>query len=409
MRLAWSLVLLVSIAAPAASDTIVLKNGKVIEADRAWYQGSQLYYERNGATFGLPRSLVERLEQRASPQPAPDPDVEQARRQLVAGDLVGANRRLRAAVGRDPQSLQAWQGLTEANLALGDARAARESALQAVRLDPRNARSQALLGDAALAMGDRAGAEAAYRQSLQLTEDPGIRRKLGDVAPAPSHPTRGAQFRLRYDGGVNEPLGTAVLRSLTEAYAEFARRLGGSPGDPISVVLRTGERLSEAGLPEWADAVNDGEIRVPVQGLEMPTPRLLRILRHELAHSFIAARTGGNCPIWLQEGISQWLEGGDPHREDAQLVPLASQGRLASLVTLEGPFDRLAETDAELAYSQSLSAVAFILKNSGEAGLVRLLSALGDRIPSEEAIPVALALSYPELQRAWAQSLLARR
>lgn len=410
MRRARPLAVLVSLlACRATADTITLKNGHVIQADRAWYQGSQLYYERNGATFGVPREMVQKLEQRATPEPAADPDVEQARRLLAGGDPVGATRRLRAAVARDPRSLPAWQALAEANLALGDARASREAALQAVRLDPRNARSQGLLGDAAAAMGDRSGAEAAYRQSLELKDDAGVQKKLGDVAPAPSEPSRGAQFRVRYDGGVNEPLGNAVLKELSGAYAEFARRLGGSPGDPITVVLKTGERLSEEGLPQWADGVNDGEIRVPVQGLAAPSPRLLRVLRHELAHSFIAARTGGNCPVWLQEGISQWLEGGDPGREDLRLAALARRGGLLSLVSLEGPFDGLATTEAELAYAQSLSAVNFILVNSGEAGLVRLLSALGDRMPSEEAIPVALALSYPELQKAWAQSLVARR
>jgi hypothetical protein len=49
--------------------------------------------------------------------------------------------------------------------------------------------------------------------------------------------------------------------------------------------------------------------------------------------------------------------------------------------------------------------VGYILRRSGEAGIVRLLSALGDRIPSEEALPVALALSYPELQKGWSDSL----
>jgi hypothetical protein len=294
---------------------------------------------------------------------------------LANGDPVGATRRMRAAVARDPRSLPAWQALAEASLALGDARTARDAALQAVRLETRNPRSQSL---------------------------------LGDVAPVPARPTGGAQFRLQYDGGVNEPLGQAVLKSLSEAYAEFTRRLGTSPSGPISVVLQTGEKLSEAGVPQWAEGVNDGEIRVPVQGLDAPSPRLLRVLRHELAHSFIAARTGGNCPAWLQEGISQWLEGGDPGREDARLSPLARQGRLASLVTLEGPFDDMTEPDAEIAYAQSLSAVNYILVRSGDAGLVRLLAALGDRIPSEEALPVALAMSYPELQKAWAQSLATR-
>jgi len=49
--------------------------------------------------------------------------------------------------------------------------------------------------------------------------------------------------------------------------------------------------------------------------------------------------------------------------------------------------------------------VAHILRQSGEIGLVRLLSALGDRTPSEEALPVALALSYPELQKSWGDAL----
>jgi hypothetical protein len=142
-----------------------------------------------------------------------------------------------------------------------------------------------------------------------------------------------------------------------------------------------------------------------VQGLAAPTPRLVRVLRHELAHSFIAARTGGNCPTWLQEGISQWLEGGEPTREDARLARAAREGHVLSLASLEGPFDNLTEPDAELAYAQSLSAVAHIVKRSGEPGLVRLLAALGDRLPSEEALPVALALSYPELQKSWLASL----
>ncbi len=389
----------------ARADTITLTNGRVIEADRAWYQGTQLYYEKNGATFGVPRSLVQKLVPTASAQPPSDPDVEKAHQRLAAGDPVAAIRLLRASVARDPRSLVGWQALAEASLALGDARAARDAALQAVRLDPRNARSQSLVGDAYTAMGDRPSAEAAYRNSLELRPDPDVQRKLGDVAPAPAQPSRGVQFRLQYDGGVNEPLGSAVIRVLSEAHAEFVRRLGSRPPDPITVVLQTGAQLSEAGVPDWAEGVNDGEIRVPVLGLEAPTPRLVRVLRHELAHSFIAARTGGNCPTWLQEGISQWLEGGDPAREDARLAGAAREGRLLSLVTLEGPFDSLREPDAELAYAQSLSAVGFILKRSREAGLVRLLSALGDRLPSEEALPVALALSYPELQRAWADSL----
>jgi hypothetical protein len=58
-----------------------------------------------------------------------------------------------------------------------------------------------------------------------------------------------------------------------------------------------------------------------------------------------------------------------------------------------------------VAYAASLSAVAHVIRKRGEAGVVRLVSALGDKLPSEEALPVALALSYPEFQAVWAEHL----
>jgi hypothetical protein len=132
---------------------------------------------------------------------------------------------------------------------------------------------------------------------------------------------------------------------------------------------------------------------------------LIAVLRHELGHSFIRARTGGNCPTWLQEGISQWLEGGDPRRDDAVVAAALRQGRLLPLLTLEGPFQSLPPDQVSLAYAESLSAVAQIARTRGEGAIVRLLAGLGDRLPAEEALPVALALSYPEFQKSWEDSL----
>jgi hypothetical protein len=290
----------------AWADRIVLTNGRVIEADRAWWDGGQLRYEKNGGAYGLPRSLVRSVEPDASPG-APPPGV----------------------VPAPP--------------------------VPAVTPPPRS-------------------------------------------APA-------AQFRIRYDGGFNEPLGLAVLDVLSQAYKEYARRLGFAPDDPVTVILQMGTAFQEGGAPEWAAGTNDGTIRVPVHGLDGPSPQLARVLRHELAHSFIAARTAGNCPTWLQEGIAQWLEGGDPGRQDAFVAEAAASGRLLPLLTLEAPFQSLAATEVPLAYAESLSAVAHIIRIRGEAGVGRLLAGLGDRLPSEEALPVALALSYPEFQKSWEAQL----
>ncbi len=396
-----SLLVVALLGAGAAADTITLTNGHVIDADRAWFEGNEVRYEKNGGIYGVPKTLVVRVDSHSSPAASADPDVLKARERLAAHDPVEATRLSRVALGRDPESLPALQTLAEALLALGDARAARDEAQRAVRLDDRDPRTRALLGDAYAAMGDRAGAEEQYRRSLLLRPDPAVQRKLEDVAPAPARPAQGAQFRIRYDGGVNEPLGVAVLDVLTKAHAEYARRLGFRPEDPVVVLLMMEAGIPEGRVPEWAAGVNDGTIRVPLRGLDRLTPRLTTVLRHELAHSFIAARTGGNCPTWLQEGVSQWLEGGDPNREDAAAAALARDGKLMPLLTLEAPFQTLPPADMATAYAESLSAIAHILRRSGPDGVVRLLAALGDRLPSEEALPTALALSYPEFQKSW--------
>ena len=290
----------------ARADRIILTNGRVIEADRTWYDGAQLRYEKNGGAYGLPRSLVRSVEPDARPGAPP------------------------------------------------------------------------------------AGASPAPSVPL---------------APPPRRNTPAAQFRIRYDGGVNETLGLAVLDALSQAYTEYARRLGFAPEDPVTVILQMGTAFQEGGAPEWAAGTNDGTIRVPVHGLDGPSPQLVRVLRHELAHSFIAARTAGNCPTWLQEGIAQWLEGGDPGRQDAFVAAASTSGRLLPLLTLEAPFQSLPATEVPLAYAESLSAVAHIIRIRGEAGVGRLLAGLGDRLPSEEALPVAIALSYPEFQKSWETQL----
>ena len=395
--------------APGAwADTITLTNGRVIEADRTWYEGTQLRYEKNGGVYGLPRSLVQSIDQR--PQgPTADPDLAQARARLQAGDAMGAERLLRGVLARDRRSIAALQGLAEAQLALGDVPGARESAGRAVAFDDRDPRSHALLGDALAAAGERLAARDAYRRSLALRPEAEVERKVAALtaALATTPPASRAQFRLRYDGGINEPLGTAVLEVLAGAYDNYAARLGFRPDDPITVVLELGTALQDPGAPEWAAGLNDGTIHVPLRGMERLSVALIAVLRHELAHSFIRARTGGNCPTWLQEGIAQWLEGGSPRRDDAVVAAAARQGRLLPLFTLEGPFQSLPPDQVALAYAESLSAVAHIARTRGEGAIVRLLAGLGDRLPAEEALPVALAMSYPELERSWEDALKA--
>jgi tetratricopeptide (TPR) repeat protein len=378
----------------------------VIEADEAWFEGAELRYRRNGAVYAVPRALVARVGAARDGNPYEDPDTRRSRERLAAGDASEALRFARLALFREPSSVPALQALAAAQVALADGERARETARRALALEPGNPLSLELLGDALNDCGDFAGARAQYRLALDVRDTPRVRRKLESLGTSVAS-VSSARFRILYDGGSDEPLGLAVLRVLDSAWEEYQRRLGFFPDLPVTIVLQTATSFRDTTrAPEWAAAWNDGTIRVPVMGLDRPTPGLVRVLRHELAHSFVATRAGAQCPTWLHEGLAQWLEGGDPQREDQALARLARTARLARLESLERPFLGLSEADATTAYAESLSAVAYLLRLRGEPGVRRLIDAIGQGQPAAEALPTTYAMSYGELQRDWEAHLL---
>jgi tetratricopeptide (TPR) repeat protein len=377
-----------------------------MQADEAWFEGTELRYRREGKVFAVPRSLVERVDSADGSPTLVDPDARRSRERLAAGDPAEALRYARLALFRQPASVPSLQALAAAQIALGDVQRARETLSTALRLEPGSPTSLELLGDALVEGGDFAGARDRYRLALDAGGPPSLSKKLDALGTSPAS-VSSARFRIRYDGAADEPLGLLVLRVLDSAWEEYERRLGFAPDLPVTVVLQTATTFRDTTrAPEWAAAWNDGTICVPVMGLDRPTPDLVRVLRHELAHSFVATRCGPSCPTWLQEGLAQWLEGGDPEREDVPLALRARATRLPRLESLERPFVGLAEADATAAYAESLSAVAHLLRLRGVDGIRRLIEAIGGGRPAAEALPEVFALSYGELQRDWEAHLV---
>jgi hypothetical protein len=267
------------------------------------------------------------------------------------------------------------------------------------------------LGAAQLALGDFARARQALDDALAL--EPGNAAALellgGPLGPTPGLPSS-ARYSVRFDGAADEPLGLGVVKVLDETWEDLERKLGFVPQHPVTVVLQTAKAFFDTTrAPGWVAAWNDGTIRIPVAGLDRPTPGLVRVLRHELAHSFVASRTGANCPTWLQEGLAQWLEGGDPGREDAALARLARRNPLPRLASLEEPFVGLSEGQALLAYAGSLSAVSYLIKQYGLDGVRRVIASLALGRTATDALPTALGIGYPDLQSSWEKTLVASR
>jgi hypothetical protein len=215
-----------------------------------------------------------------------------------------------------------------------------------------------------------------------------------------------SHFVLRYHGGASRQLASEVIHTLEDQFQVLKSELRYTPPEQIGVILYTQETFFDVTrVPGWAGGLNDGRIRVPVQGLEIVSDLLARILKHELTHSFVFQKTGGRCPTWLQEGVAQWMEGRRTGADAAQLVAFYQDGKGKPLRYLDGPWMVLSSGQARYAYAWALAVVEAIEADSGSDGLDRLLDAERTETSGESALLQALRTNYSSLDDSTAEYL----
>ena len=407
------------------SDYVLfLTNGRRIEVDRYWEKGEQIFYERNGSTFGFPRKLLDKVEggeigeESAS---AEEPSgfrnavvvesVEAARKFSRDGDLDQAVQQYRRALESEPRALEVRVELGRLYFERGDLAAAQSQFEQAKRIEPGDLRAREGLGDVYYRMRRLPLAIREWQAALAIQPDPGILYKLKKALrendedidfEEVSHP----HFLIRYDGQVNEAIGRIMAAALEEEYFELTRALRFTPRSPLKATLYTNQEfLDVTHAPAWASGLNDGEIKIPVEGLTEMTPKLRRVLRHELTHSFVNAMTSGNCPSWFHEGVAQLQEGSDRIDPYPRLRAAQAEGGILPLWSLEGPLLNFSKEKALLAYSEALAATEYLEARKGRAGLLRILQLLSERHTMNDALKKVVGLDYQELQTAWEADL----
>jgi hypothetical protein len=166
------------------------------------------------------------------------------------------------------------------------------------------------------------------------------------------------------------------------------------------VVLYTQQAFADiTRAPSWVGALNDGRIRVPVQGLTSLTPDLSRILKHELTHSFVQQKTHSHAPVWLNEGIAQWTEGLRSRGNAAVLVQVYDEKQALPLGEMEGSWMQLPSSLASYAYAWALANVEYIVQADGVGDLEKILNSIGEGNSTEAAIQEVLHLNYDELEK----------
>jgi tetratricopeptide (TPR) repeat protein len=411
------------------ADVLYLKNGRSITVDRFWEEGSQVFYELNGSTFGFPKSLLDRVE-REEPVYSQTPaggareetvggmrnetvtrTIDEARQSAQEGDLDKASRLYRQALSVAPDSILGRVELAELFISRGDLKSAQSQLEQAKRVAPDEPTVRDKLGDVYYRRGRTALAIREWQRALELSPNADLLFKLKQALRENEQDIefdelRRPQFLIRYDGVVNEDIGRAVAAALDEEYFDLVREFHFTPQAPVTVILYTNREFAESlDAPSWASAINDGQVRIPVEGIDKLTPKLRQLLRHELTHSFVSARTAGNCPIWFQEGLAQYRAGESPTDLYEILREARDTGTIMPLWSLEGSLMHYSKDQARLAYMESLAATQYVVKRRNRRALTQILDTLADRKTMNEALKKVVGLDYQEFQTAWEADL----
>jgi hypothetical protein len=154
--------------------------------------------------------------------------------------------------------------------------------------------------------------------------------------------------------------------------------------------------------------VNDGKLRIPVEGVSSVTSELARVLKHELAHSFINQLSGGRCPQWLHEGIAQLMEPKSVASHGRRLAELFQQQHEIPFNALEGSFMRFSPLEALVAYDESLAAAEYVNDTYGMSDLRRILERLAEGTSTESALRSTIHSDYGQLEQEVGKYLISR-
>jgi len=460
LSLAVLLLLTTGMSAYACADVIHLKNGRKIWADHVHENGNHVEYEVGEDSYKISKASVESVEAGGvAPAYASAPSGEGATKDLPAfvpedslaghedlatkivhdgkvdldaltaiekeskpelsatayflagkhefehGNLPQARRHFESALRFQPDNSTILNYYAMALARSGNAAAALSFAERSTRANPNSADAFTVLGYVQFSADRTKEAVRTWKKSLELRPDPVVEQYLAKAQREATTEADFAQresshFTLRYEGKQSsEQLRREVVATLESQYDDLVRQLGVAPRANIPVILYTEQAFFDVTqAPSWSGAVNDGKLRIPISGVASMTSDLARVLKHELAHSFVNQASNGRCPTWLNEGVAQAMEGKSLASDGRRIGQLFRTQHAIPYNMLEGSFMRFSNVEAVVAYDESLAAVEYIGQTYGMSDVERILERIGQGSSSEAALRATIHSDYGQLE-----------
>ena len=330
---------------------------------------------------------------------------------LAIREFNAARDSFRSGRSYNEEDVRLWRGEALTLYTQGKYSEAASLLDQALGIDPQNSHVYLLLGKAYYADGRLDEAVDALQRSLEYGGGENVSGFLDKVRrerqiEADMQEEYRGHFQLSFEDGEHaSTIASEIMETLEDAYLEVGSDLAYYPDIRVPVLLyKHRDYASVTRSPDWAGAVYDGKIRLPLAGMQAVDKRLVAILYHEYMHVLVHFMAGGNVPVWLNEGLAEIAGRRIISTPLVDLPAAVESGQLLDWQTLASPFSGLADTRIPLAYEQSYSLASFMVESYGWHNMTELLKSLGKR--QEWTVAVAdvyreYGLDWPAIQDEW--------
>jgi tetratricopeptide (TPR) repeat protein len=205
-----------------------------------------------------------------------------ARELITVGEAAIETRRFsdalaafQSAAALEPRNALAWFGAAVSTFMLGRNGDAEALFVRALALQPTLTEASVLLGDLQYRSGRLAEAITTYETGLKHAPlDQRFPAKIASWTAelrteSRLYASRGAHFRVLFEGPANEALARRIVEMLEASYSRVGEALTAYPSQPIDVLLYTQQQFRDVTrMPTWAVAAYDGRIRINTRGIE---------------------------------------------------------------------------------------------------------------------------------------------
>jgi len=216
------------------------------------------------------------------------------------------------------------------------------------------------------------------------------------------------RFQLHYGANLDEDVIARINDILNEAYDKIGARLSYYPNKKIPVIIMDRTDFSmDTNLPHWIGGLYDGKIRLPLPDDQLNsdiTKKFQQTIFHEFTHVLVHGLAGDKVPLWLNEGLAEYLSG---KKNDYSLLKenILNNSYIRFMDLNRSLSNKSNPQTMRLAYESSMSVVDFIFYRYGIRKIKKMIFLFNEGKTQTEVFKLCFSLSEHEFEQRWKKYL----